>query len=44
MDADVAKSLAAGFAFHLTKPVQLGKLLRTLDDLALEPEPADSAP
>jgi PAS domain S-box-containing protein len=43
MDADVAKSRAAGFAFHLTKPVQLGKLLRTLDDPALEPAPADSA-
>jgi PAS domain S-box-containing protein len=33
MDADVAKSRAAGFAHHLTKPVQIGKLLSTLADI-----------
>jgi CheY-like chemotaxis protein len=38
MDADVAKSKAAGFAYHLTKPVPIGRLLRTLDDLGSEPE------
>ncbi|HTO77449.1 MAG TPA: PAS domain S-box protein [Thermoanaerobaculia bacterium] len=38
MDADVAKSKAAGFAFHLTKPVPIGRLLRTLDDLGSEAE------
>ena len=40
MDADVAKSKAAGFAYHLTKPVPIGRLLRTLDDLGAEPETA----
>jgi PAS domain S-box-containing protein len=42
MDADVAKSKAAGFAHHLTKPVPIDRLLRTLDDLGSEPE-ADAA-
>ncbi len=34
MDADVAKSRAIGFAEHLTKPVQLGKLLRAVNEVA----------
>ena len=33
MDSDVAKSRAAGFAHHLTKPVQIGKLLSTLAEI-----------
>jgi CheY-like chemotaxis protein len=33
MDSDVAKSRAAGFTHHLTKPVQIGKLLSTLDEI-----------
>ncbi len=33
MDADVAKSRSAGFAHHLTKPVPIGKLLRTLSEI-----------
>jgi PAS domain S-box-containing protein len=40
MDADVAKSKAAGFAHHLTKPVPIGRLLRTLEDLGPEQETA----
>ena len=37
MDADVARSKAAGFLHHLTKPVSIGRLLRALDELGLEP-------
>jgi PAS domain S-box-containing protein len=38
MDADVARSREAGFAEHLTKPVNIGKLLRALDEAAAASE------
>jgi CheY-like chemotaxis protein len=41
-DADLAKSKAAGFARHLTKPVELGQLLLAIQELSAElgsPEP-----
>ena len=38
MDADVAKSRAMGFAQHLTKPVQISRLLRALDELGQDAE------
>ena len=34
MEEDVAKSAAAGFAFHLTKPVDFVKLEQVIGDIA----------
>jgi CheY-like chemotaxis protein len=39
MPKDLERSRAAGFAAYLTKPIDVGQLLRKIDELAL---PADS--
>jgi CheY-like chemotaxis protein len=42
MDADIARSREAGFHEHLTKPVNIGRLLRALDEIAADVGPEAS--
>lgn len=39
MPRDLERSRAAGFAAYVTKPIDVGQLLRKVDELALSPEP-----
>jgi PAS domain S-box-containing protein len=44
MEHDVRKSLDAGFSAHLTKPVDIGLLRKTLADVLKTPAPPEVAP